>query len=111
MSDFTENKNAVESNDFKKHQLYQINPGFILRQIGGESVIIPVSEDCAISNAVMNPNESAVFLWNEFLNPKSEEDAVMSVLAEFDGPEDQIRHDVHCFVVESLRLKVLREVD
>lgn len=42
---------------------YRIRSGFVLREIAGEYTIIPVDSGSLISNAVMAPNDSAVFLW------------------------------------------------
>ena len=45
---------------------YQIKDGFLLRQIAGEYTIIPVDAESLIFNAMMIPNDSAVFLWKAF---------------------------------------------
>ena len=94
----------------KTRTLYQINPNFVLRQIGGEYAIIPVGDECLISNAVMIPNDSAVLLWNEFSSPRTEEEAVMRMLQDYEGSVEKIRDDVHRFVKESLSYRVMREV-
>lgn len=90
---------------------YQINPNFVMRQIAGEYAIIPVGEESLISNALMTPNASAVFLWNAFAQPNTEEQVVQAGLQAFDGPEEQIRKDVQRFVKESLHYRILMEVN
>ena len=92
-------------------QLYQINPDYLLRKIGGEYAIIPVGEDCLISNAVMTPNDSAVFLWNLFLSPCSEEEAIEQIMENYDGAPEQIKADVRRFLQETLRCGILKEVN
>lgn len=89
---------------------YRIDPGYVLREIGGEAAIVPVDAACTIQNAVMTPNGPAAFLWTLFQTPVTEEDAVQQGLQRYEGPEDVIRGDVHRFVQESLRLGVLKEV-
>lgn len=91
-------------------KFYQINPAYIMREIGGEYAIIPVDEECLISNAVMTPNASAVFIWNAFLTPSLIEDVVRKALQEFDGPGEVIRDDIYRFVKETLVYKIIREV-
>ena len=59
--------------DADREKRYQISEDFVLRQIGGEYAIIPIGEASSISNAVMSPNDSAVFLWKQFMEPNSEE--------------------------------------
>ena len=96
----------------KRHrQRYQINPDYVLRQIGGEYAIIPVGNACLIQNAVMTPNETAVFLWKAFAEPNTENNAVQMALAEFEAPEGEIRSGVARFVQETLHYKILLEVD
>lgn len=89
---------------------YQISEDYILRKIGGDHAIIPVGTDSVISNAVMTPNDTAVFVWNSFLSPSTEEDVVQKCVREYEGPEEEIRKDVHRFVTESLKFQILEEV-
>lgn len=96
----------------KRHkQRYQINPDYVLRQIGGEYAIVPVGNACLIQNAVMTPNETAVFLWQAFAGPNTENNAVQMALAEFEAPEGEIRSGIARFVQETLHYKILLEVD
>lgn len=92
-------------------KLYQISEDFVLRQIGGEYAIIPIGETSSISNAVMSPNDSAVFLWKQFMEPNSEEKVIAKVLEEYEAPEEKVEDDVHRFIQESLRRQILKEVD
>ena len=93
------------------YNVIQINPDYVLRQIGGEYAIIPVGNACLIQNAVMTPNETAVFLWQAFAEPNTENNAVQMALAEFEAPEGEIRSGVARFVQETLHYKILLEVD
>ena len=52
-----------------KEKKYRVSADYLLREIAGEYAIIPVGAACQISNAVMVPNDTAVFLWNAFLQP------------------------------------------
>ena len=88
---------------------FRINPEYLLRKIGGEYAIIPVGEKCLISNAVMTPNEAAVFCWKAFLEPATEEDVVQKAVRDFAGDAEQIRKDIHHFVTESIHYGILRE--
>ncbi|MDD6212485.1 MAG: PqqD family protein [Clostridiales bacterium] len=90
---------------------YCIRPGYILREIADEYVIIPVDEESLITNAVMSPNETAVFFWQAFQQPCTIEEAVQKGIEEYDATEDTIRSAAVQFVAESLNLRVLEEVD
>lgn len=99
-----------KSNNSDGEKIYQINPSYLLREIAGEHAIIPIGEDCLISNAVMTPNHSAAFIWNVFMTPCTEEEAVQKVLQEYEGEAEDIRVDVHRFIKDTLNYKILREV-
>ena len=89
---------------------YCIKPGYILREIGGEYVIVPVDEESMITNAVMSPNDSAVFFWKVFQNPHTKEDAVRKRMQEYDVEEATIQSAVNRFLKDALKYKIIEEV-
>lgn len=89
---------------------YRINPDFILREIAGEYTIIPTGGNNVFSNAVMAPNETAVFLWEAFQQPSTIQDVVVEAMQKYDGTEEQIYNSISNFVKQSLEFKVLEEV-
>lgn len=97
--------------DADREKRYQISEDFVLRQIGGEYAIIPIGEVSSISNAVMSPNDSAFFLWKQFMEPNTEGKVIVKVLEEYEAPEEKVEDDVHRFIQESLRRQILKEVD
>lgn len=90
---------------------YRIKPGFALRKIAGEYTIIPVDSESLISNAMMIPNGSAVFLWRAFEEPSTVEDVVMKCLMEYEVSKEHIRKTVKTFVEESIRYGILEEAE
>ena len=98
-------------NDLKKEKKkYQIKPGFILRKIAGEYMIVPTDEESLIHNAILAPNDTAVFLWKAFEQPSTIHDVVVRGMREYEVTEDTIRRSVEQFVKESLEYKILEEV-
>lgn len=95
----------------EKKMKYYINPGYVLREIAGEYAIVSVDEKNMITNALMVPNETAVFLWNAFQQPSTEENVVSHVIQEYDAPEEVIRGAVNRFVKELLKYEILKEVE
>ena len=89
---------------------YRINPDFILREIAGEYTIIPTGGNNVFSNAVMAPNETAVFLWEAFQQPSTIQDVVVEAMQKYDATEEQIYNSISNFVKQSLEYKVLEEV-
>lgn len=88
---------------------YRIKSGYILREIAGEYAIVPIDEECLITNAVMVPNDSAVFLWNVFQQPTTIEDVVQKGIKEYEVTEDKIRNAVKRFVEDTLKYQILKE--
>lgn len=88
---------------------YRIRPEYILREIAGEYAIIPVDTDSPMENAVMAPNETAVFIWKCFEEPSTLEEVVARGMQEYDVAEEKLRNAVGRFVKESLEYKILEE--
>ena len=100
------------SDSFKEqNRRYRIRSGYILREIAGEYAIVPVDDESLFNNAVMAPNDSAVFLWKAFEQPSTIEDVVVKGLQEYEATEEQIRKSTERFVKESLKYKILEEVE
>lgn len=93
-----------------KERKYRINSDYLLREIAGEYVIIPVGAACLISNAVLVPNETAVFFWNAFQQPHTISEVVAQALQEYETTEDTIQNSALHFVHDTLRYALLEEV-
>lgn len=90
---------------------YRVKSGYVLRSIAGEHVIVPVDAQSAITNAVMVPNDSAVFLWKTFEQPCTLEEAVEKGLREYEATEETLRNSAERFIQESLNYGILEEVE
>ena len=42
---------------------YRANPDFLLREVAGEAVLIPVGEAGVFENSVISLNDTCSFLW------------------------------------------------
>ena len=89
---------------------YRINSEFILREIAGEYMIIPTGGNNVFANAVMAPNDTAVFLWKAFEQASTIQDVVVKAMQIYDASEDQMYRSISNFVKQSLEYKVLEEV-
>lgn len=96
-----------------KNKKYRIKPGYILREIAGEYVIVPAGAESKspLENTVMAPNGSAVFIWKHFEEPSTLEDVVVQGMLEYDVTEDRMRRSVENFVTDALNYKILEEVE
>lgn len=74
----------------------KIKEGFILRQVAGDTVVLP-SGDMDI-NAMITLNETGTFLWQKLEQETTVDELVASVLAEYDTDEATARAAVEGFV-------------
>ena len=59
----------------------------------------------------MAPNDSAVFIWKNFEQPRTLEDVVIRGMLEYDATEERIRRSVENFVTDALKYKILEETE
>ncbi len=86
---------------------YKVNPDYICRKIAGEYVIVPTGENNAYSNAMLTPNETAVFLWEQFRDYKSIAAVVQSTKQIYDIDEETLKQEVERFVSELLQVNIM----
>lgn len=81
----------------------KIKPGFILRQLAGDNVVVPVGAAGESFNGMIRLNETGALLWQELDKGAEEEQLAAKLLEDFDGvTEEQARADVREFL-ESIR--------
>ena len=76
----------------------KIKSGFVLREVGGESVVVPVGEMSKAFHGMINVNETGAFLWKFFSEEHSIDEGVAALLKEYDVEESIARADVEKFV-------------
>ena len=63
--------------------VFRANPNFLLREVAGESVLVPVGEAGVFENSVISLNETCSFLWKLFQEPRSVEDVIAEARKEW----------------------------
>lgn len=76
----------------------RIKKDFMLRNVAGYYVVVPVGDGALNFNGVINLNESGAFLWKTMENDVTESDMVAALLGEYDVDEDRAKADVAAFV-------------
>ena len=54
----------------------KIKNGFIVREVGGENVVVPVGEMSKVFHGMINLNETGAFLWKFFSQEHTLEEGV-----------------------------------
>ena len=76
----------------------KIKNGFVVREVGGESVVVPVGEMSKVFHGMINLNETGAFLWNFFSEEHTMDEGVFALLGEYDVDEATARADVEKFI-------------
>lgn len=83
----------------------RVKDGFLLKEIAGEYVLVPVGENLVDFSAMAVLNETGAFLWKQMLNETTKEKLLEAVLAEYDIEAEVAGKDIDDF------LKLMKEHD
>ncbi len=86
----------------------QIKNGFMLRDIAGQAVVVPLGSRVVEFNGIMTLSESGALLWRKLENNSSFEEMVELLLAEYDIDKETASKDVENFL-ESMRSNKILE--
>lgn len=86
----------------------KVKSGFMLREIAGQWVIVPLGSRTVEFNAIMTLSESGAVLWHLLEKGAGEDEMVEALLEEYDVDEDTARKDIRLFI-ESIRAKGLSD--
>ncbi len=76
----------------------KIKSGFVVRQVGGESVVVPVGEMSKKFHGMINLNETGAFLWGFYTTEHTVEEGVNALLGEYEVEKAVAQADVERFV-------------
>ena len=86
----------------------QIKNGFMLRDIAGQAVVVPLGSRVVEFNGIMTLSESGALLWRKLEKNSSFEEMVELLLAEYDIDKETASKDVENFL-ESMRSNKILE--
>ena len=77
----------------------KIKEGFILKEIAGSYVVVPVGDDLVDFSLMITTNETGAFLWNCLSTDKTESELVSLLVNEYEGVDEAtLTADVSEFV-------------
>lgn len=76
----------------------KIKKGFVIRVVGGESVVVPVGELSKTFHGMINLNETGAFLWRFFTEEHTVEEGVDALCGEYEVARELAQMDVEKFV-------------
>lgn len=80
----------------------KINENFLLRDVAGQKVVLPVGEAADKFNGMIRLNDTGIYLWTLLEKGSTEEALLSAMLQDYEIDEDTARADIHRFV-EALR--------
>ena len=76
----------------------KIKKGFVVREVGGETVVVPVGAMSKTFHGMINLNETGKFLWEFFSSADhTVDEGVAALLDEYEVEEEIARADVERF--------------
>ncbi len=85
----------------------KIKDGFMLRQVAGEWVVVPLGERVVEFNGIMTLSESGALLWQELEKDVSHEELVKAILREYEINEEIARFDIREFIAKLEETKLI----
>ncbi|MDD3185467.1 MAG: PqqD family protein [Anaerostipes sp.] len=90
-------------------KLYKTNEDFLLREIAGEYILVPVGNGAQQLNGMLTLNDTFRFVWEQFKEARTIEDVVKRTEQEYDAEKGRIEQDVCQFVRECLEYGFMKE--
>lgn len=85
----------------------KIKDNFILREIAGEHILIPVGEAALRVHGMVTLSESALLLYEKLQSECTEEDLVDVLTAEYEVGRDEALRDVEAFLGQMRQVGIL----
>lgn len=76
----------------------RIKEGFVLKEIAGVNVVVPIASKMISFKAIVSLNESGAFLWKLLETDKTEQDLLTAFLGEYDIDEQTAKTDISQFI-------------
>ena len=76
----------------------RIKDGFLLREVAGSYVVVPIGENLVDFQGMITLNESGAFLWKELKEDKTPDELVVAMLNEYDVDEQTAQADIEEFI-------------
>lgn len=83
----------------------KIKDGFMLREVAGQWVVVPLGERVVEFNGIMTLSESGAVIWKIMSDDVSEEQIISAILAEYNIDAETATADVREF------LSIIKEKD
>ncbi len=81
-----------------ENKKYSIKQGYIIREIAGEYIAVPVDSSCGKNIVVLNP--VSYFLWQELQSEKTFDELLETMLKNYGISEVEAKNDLSDFLTQ-----------
>lgn len=85
----------------------QLKNNYIIREIMGDTLLIPDGEHLFEFNGIVTLNELGVFILKLLPDVENEEEIVEKILEEYDVDKETAEKDVHDFMEQLREIKII----
>lgn len=110
MSIFMMNKEVGLLDVQAKARRYQVSPQFILREIAGEGILVPVGDSGIFAHCMITLSDSCRFIWNQFEHPHTVEEVIALAEEAYTDPTGMMAAEIEQVVAEYFKVGLLKEV-
>lgn len=83
--------------------------GFILRNIAGESILMPVGDTIGTFRGTVLMNEVSAFVWEQLQTPVSRRELLTRILNRYETDEKTASADLDALLVELKQMGIIEE--
>ncbi len=76
----------------------KIKDGYLLREVAGSHIVVPIGEGAMDFSGVISMNEVGAFLWSNMTEDTTKDNLLKAVLAEYDVEESVAKADIDDFI-------------
>ena len=87
----------------------QVSKDYLLRNIAGETILIPSGAAAQKFNGLVTVNSLGAFLWDELSEPKDLDTLVRRITEEYEVDAETARRDAEEFLEELRRIGALED--
>lgn len=76
----------------------KIKEGFLLREVAGNTVVVPIGDEAVEFNGVITINETGKFIWELMQDGIEKEDILAKYIKEYNISEEEAKEDIKTFI-------------
>lgn len=80
--------------------MMKVKEDFLLREVAGCYVVVPVGKATVDFNGMLNLNDTGAFLWERLQQETTKEELLNSMLDEYEVTEDIAKKDIDNFITK-----------